>query len=25
VLNRRRMAAWAADWAVTARAWNRQR
>ena len=25
VLNRRRMAAWAADWEVTARAWNRQR
>jgi hypothetical protein len=25
VLNRRRMAAWAADWAVTAPAWNRQR
>jgi len=25
VLNRRRMAAWTADWAVTARAWNRQR
>jgi hypothetical protein len=25
VLNRRRMEAWAADWAVTARAWNRQR
>jgi len=25
VLNRRRLAAWAADWAVTARAWNRQR
>jgi hypothetical protein len=25
VLNRRRMAAWAADWAVTAQAWNRQR
>ena len=25
VLNRRRMAAWAADWAVTARVWNRQR
>jgi hypothetical protein len=25
VLNRRRMAAWAADWVVTARAWNRQR
>jgi hypothetical protein len=25
VLNRRRMAAWDADWVVTARAWNRQR
>ena len=25
VMNRRRMAAWDADWAVTARAWNRQR
>jgi hypothetical protein len=25
VLYRRRMAAWDADWAVTARAWNRQR
>ena len=25
VLNRRRMAAWAADWAVSARVWNRQR
>lgn len=25
VLNHRRMAAWEADWAVTARAWNRQR
>jgi hypothetical protein len=25
VLNRRRMAAWDADWIVTARAWNRQR
>ncbi len=24
VLNKRRMAAWAADWEVTARAWNRQ-
>ncbi len=25
VLNRRRMAAWAADWAITAQTWNRQR
>lgn len=25
VLNRRRMTAWAADWEVTAKAWNRQR
>jgi hypothetical protein len=25
VLNRRRMAAWDADWVVTAKAWNRQR
>lgn len=25
VVNRRRMAAWDADWAVTAQAWNRQR
>jgi hypothetical protein len=25
VVNRRRMAAWDADWVVTARAWNRQR
>jgi nitrate reductase gamma subunit len=25
VINRRRMAAWDADWAVTGPAWNRQR
>jgi hypothetical protein len=25
VVNRRRMAAWEADWAVTAQVWNRQR
>jgi hypothetical protein len=25
VVNRRRMAAWEADWQVTAQAWNRQR
>ena len=25
LLNRRRMAAWEADWIVTAPAWNRQR
>jgi hypothetical protein len=25
VFNRRRMAAWDADWVVTARVWNRQR
>ena len=25
VVNRRRLAAWDADWVVTARAWNRQR